>query len=994
MAGGLFLTISTSLFAQERVVQGNIKDNSDGLTIPGVNILIQGTTQGSITDLDGNYQISVPDDNAILVYSFVGYKKQEVTVGSRSVIDISLSLDVSELSEVVVIGYGAVRKRDLTGVVTKITTKEFNRGVIASPERLLTGKVAGVQISNNGEPGGSSKIRIRGGSSLGNGTDGGSNDPLFVIDGVPLDYRGTAGVRNPLSTINPEDIQDITVLKDASAAAIYGARGANGVIIITTKPGQKGKLKVNYDGFVSISSFNRKIPVLSANQFRAAIDLKSPGKLSTLGESNTKWVDEITESSIGQKHSISLSGGTNKSTFYASIRHLTTDGVLKTTQNKNTNISLNFSTKLLNDNLKINLRTKNGFTNDVYPPNAIGAALTYDPTQPVFDEGSVYGGYNQWSDPLAVNNPVSSIDLTDDTGKSFRNITSLRFDYSLPFIEGLTLSTNLSYDVIDGEKTTLKVPTLKDSETFVRNGFLHTEDIDNETYMYEVFATYKKNVPSINSSFNFTAGHSLQHFSRENRWTDGNGLDFSTDEGNPVRTVDVKSDSLIEEYRLASFFGRLNYSYKEKYLLTFSLRRDGSSKFGAANRWGLFPSAAFAWRILDEGFASGLNNTFSNLKLRVSYGVTGNETIPNFLFATFYGLGTDDSRYQFGDDFTRTLRGKGVDSNIKWEETTSINYGLDFGLFGGRLTGSAEVYVKKTNDLLFKVTTSAFTNLSDRVITNISELENKGVELNLNSVIIDKEDLTWNLGFNISYNKNEIVKLDNSNLPEFLGYETGGISGDVGQTIQILKVGESVEAFRMYRQKYNADGTLITDTEDANGDGLINALDLYEDINGDGTINENDLVVDKKPAPDVMMGLTSNIRYKNFDLSFTFRANLGNYVYNNVASSTGYFDRLTDRVTNNIHKSAFTTNFKERQLKSNYYLEDASFLKLDNITLSYSINNAPFFRSMRVYTTIQNIMTITGYSGLDPESPQFKSGIDNDVYPVSTTYLLGLNVSF
>jgi len=445
--------------------------------------------------------------------------------------------------------------------------------------------------------------------------------------------------------------------------------------------------------------------------------------------------------------------------------------------------------------------------------------------------------------------------------------------------------------------------------------------------------------------------------------------------------------------RLISFFGRANVTLRDKYLFTGSIRRDGSSRFGETNRWGLFPAAAFGWRILEEDFAEGLNNTFTNLKLRVSWGVTGNEDINDFLFKTFYSYGTDDARYQFGEDFVRTLRGTGVDPDIKWEQTTSLNVGVDFGFLNNRVSGSLDVYRKYTDDLLFTVATPAFTNLKDRVLTNIGEMENRGVELSLNTVVLDGSKLDWNLGFNIAANQNEIKKLDNSILQAAV-YETGGISGDIGQTIQLLQVGESIETFRTYRHKLGANGLPIPDTEDVNGDGFIDNTDIYEDINGDGLINENDLVVGESAAPKLILGLSSMIKYGKWDLSTTLRSHLGNYVYNNVASGTGYFDRLTDRVTNNVDESSFLLNFKERQLKSDYYIENASFIKLDNLSLGYNVGSKSIFRSLRLYATANNLLTITSYSGLDPELPQFTGGIDNNLYPISRNFLIGLNAEF
>ncbi len=985
----LFLFGAVYLIGQNITVSGVVTDPNEGdFPLPGVTVVIKGTTTGTITDFEGKYSLTANTGDT-LSFSFVGYETTDIVLSNQSVLNVALGTASTLLNEVVVVGYGAVKKEDLTGVVSKVGEEEFNRGIITSPEGLLNGKVAGLQVSQSGDPGGGSRIKLRGGTSL--FTDGGS--PLIVVDGIPLDDPDIAGNRNPLNFINPSDIADMTILKDASASAIYGSRGANGVIIVTTKSGSAGKLKVNYNGNFSISDLTSSPTVLSPSNYRAAINSKAPQELGSLGDANTVWLDEITQTAYSHQNNLSFSGGNKKINFFASLNHRNTNGIIKNSSNQSSNISLNVNTSLLNDRLKIGVKSKTGLIQDNLSPNTIGSALAFDPTQPVFDADSPYGGYFQWTDPLATNNPLSTIDLTEELGKSTRTLNAIDIEYKLPFIEGLSLKTNLSYDYIVGGKTIVRDPLLKDGQNFERGGYAFDEELTNYTLLCEAFGTYDKTFGK--SKMKLTAGYSWQDFDRENYFTGGNMIEASSSaESGFIPTVDIQTDSFLVHSRLISFFGRLNYGFDERYLVTLSLRRDGSSRFGTANKWGLFPSAAVAWRILQEDFADGLSNTFSDLKLRVSYGVTGNQDIDDYLFATFYSLGLDDARYQFGDEFVNILRGTGVDPDIKWEGTSSLNVGLDFGILNNRVSGSIDAYQKNTNDLLFTVATAAFTNLSDRVLTNIAELDNRGVELSLNTFLIDKQDLDVKLNFNAALNRSEITKLDNSNLPEFLGYETGDISGDVGQTIQILRVGSPVGAFRTYQHKMDANGNPISDNVDVDGDGLATPLDIYEDINNDGIINENDLVISKKAAPDVLLGLTANVYWKNFDLGLTLRSNLGNYVYNNVASSTGFYDRLTDRVTNNIDESAFGNDFKERQLKSDIYIENASFLKLDNVTLGYTWEKFKFAKSLRAFVTVQNILTISGYSGIDPEAPQFNGGIDNNIYPLSTNYQVGLNVSF
>ncbi|WP_320002631.1 SusC/RagA family TonB-linked outer membrane protein [Shiella aurantiaca] len=975
------LFVSLGAYAQERQVRGTISDYSTGETLPGASVLVKGTTNGVTTDIDGKFALSIPD-GATLVVSFIGYETEEIIVGSRSVIDIALMPDIQSLNEVVVVGYGSVEKKDVTGVVSKVDAKNFNKGVINAPDKLLDGKVAGLQITSNGDPGGGTSIRLRGVSING-------EFPLIVIDGVPLDGGGggVAGGRNPLNFMNPSDVLDITVLKDASAAAIYGARGANGVIIITTKSGTTGKPRVSYDGGYSASILTRRPDFLDAAQYRAAINLKAPQELNDLGDANTDWIKEVTQVANTMQHNISLSGGfaNTKTNYHASVNYLKNEGVMRFTENEKLNLSLKLNQKLFNDKLSITVNSKNGFTWDLFGPNVIGSASAFDPTRPVLDpDNTLRGGYFQWDDALATPNPVATQELTDNQGNTFRNISNADLEYKVPFIDGLSLKANLAIDYNRGYYKGIAYPEAK--ESLANGGSGTTTDEVRFNQLYEYYGNYKKKVGVHN--FDITAGYAWQNFTLERDSEFGDSLRQVNGTWQP--TYNVRQDSFDLENRLISFFARLNYDYQGKYLLTASIRRDGSSKFGESNRWGLFPAVALGWRVLEEDFAEGLKSVFNELKVRGSYGITGNEQIGNYLYATYYRYSIAGASYQFGDEYVRTIRPTGVDPNIKWEETASLNIGIDAGFFAGRLNTSIEYYQKDVYDLLYNIAVPAGSNLSDRVTTNIGQVRNSGFELNLDAVAYDRTDFRWDLSYNVSYNKNEVIKLDNlegENLRDFPGYPTGGISGDIGNTIQILRVGEPINAFYTYKHKRNADGSPVTDV---NGDGIQSLLEMYEDINEDGTINENDLVVNEKPFPNFLMGLTSNMSYKNWDLAMTFKASLGNYVYNNVASANGYFERLTDRVTNNIHQSAFETNFNRRNLFSDYYVENASFVRLDNISLGYNFQNVSFAK-IRAYTTVQNVFTLTGYSGVDPE---IFGGIDNNLYPRSITFTLGVNATF
>ncbi len=980
---GILLTLNI-----QAQVTGTVTDGNSGEPLIGVNVIANNTNaSGTITDIDGSYVIDAAIGDQ-LTFTYIGYENMVKEVTNLKM-DIALGENSELLEEVVVLGYGSVGKKDLTGVVAKVNEDDFIVGAINSPERLLQGKVAGLQIASSSEPGGASNIQIRGANSLGANTA-----PLFVIDGIPVDNRELAGSRNPLNFINASEIESMTVLKDASAAAIYGSRAAGGVIIITTKKGQSGRPQINYSGNVNASVFAGNTSNLDYNNFLNAISAKAPQELEFLGEANTDWVDEVTQVAQSTEHNLSFSGGTKSINYRVFGGYLKNKGVLLTSENQTISGGANININLLDDKLKFRIQSKTGQTTDRFVPGVMGAALAFDPTRPVLDEDSPFGGYFQWNDPLAVNNPVSSLELTNETGKAIRTLNSLGVSYELPFVKGLTLNSDVSLDYIDGTKLKVEDPLLKDNESFTRGGFLFDEEFRNYTAQIESYAGYNFNLPMRDSKVSVTAGHSWLETDQENRWIEGRSLTF-TDDGTATATTDIQQDSFLTANRLISFFGRTNVTLFEKYLITASLRADGSSRFGDANKWGYFPSAAIAWRVLQEDWASGLNNKFSDLKLRLSYGGVGNQDLDgDFLYKTFYSLGQQDASYQFGDQFVQTLRGVGVDPNIKWESTFSLNLGVDFGFSNNRYSGSLDFYEQNTQDLLFSIAAPAFTNLADRILTNIGEMRNRGVELTLNTVPVDKDKWSLRVDFNASYNTNEILKLDNSqNSGDFAGYEDGGISGDIGQTIQILKVGESIHTFRTYIHKRDANGFPLVDTEDFDGDGLLTQLDIYEDQNGDGVINENDLVNGEKAAPDFIFGLSPSVTYGNFDLSVTLRSHIGNYVYNNVASGSGYFEKLTDRVTNNVDESAFIVNFKERQLKSDYYIENASFVKLDNVTLGYNIQTG-FLRQLRVYGTVTNLLTITGYSGLDPELPQFTQGIDNNLFPISRNFLIGVRAGF
>lgn len=998
----LLLSTGTFMALGQQSVSGTVKDAQDGTSLPGVTVRIKGTQTGAVTDIDGKYMLSAQSDD-VLIFTYVGYQTIELAVGGRSVIDVDLATDIQELSEIVVIGYGQVEKGDVTGVVNKVDAKEFNKGMIVSPERLIAGKVAGVQITpNSGEPGGGTSIRIRGGSSL-----GGGSDPLYVVDGVVLPRGQVAGTRNPLSFINPSDIADITILKDASAAAIYGSQGASGVIIITTKGGESGKPKFSYDGSFSVSNIARSVDMLNTEEFVFTVGRQAPQNLDDLGVDdvlyNTKWFDEVTRNATGQNHNLSASFGIGENTqSRISLNYQNLNGVLNTSNTKRIAGSINVQHKALNDDLTINWNSKHSVINNRFAPNVVGASHLMAPTQPIrIDEDT----YFEWQNPLAPANPVSQIERTNNIGRSIRNLFSLKLEYKLPFLEGLSANTVVSYDRSNG--LSQQVIQAADRAGDIGN-FTYQED-NLTSRNFEGYLAYSKEINDFD--VDITAGYSYYDtqfkVDRSLRMIQDNTTIDSLTISSPSEylsnaELDANSQYLENPLvfnesnsRIISFFGRANVKFKDRYLLTATLRRDGTSRISSdtGDPWKLFPSLAFGWRVIDEPFMQD-QKVLSNLKFRVGYGESGNpNNIGDFDNITFYQAGDDRVQYILGSDTINTVRPNAVDQGLGWETTNQINVGVDVGFFEGRLTGSIDYYNKVTSDILLDIIFPIGLIPGDRAVTNVAEFKSQGLEFLINSVIVDKEDLRVDLSLNAAYNVNEITKLNRSNNPDDPGIRRTGISGDVGRTIQVWRVGEPNTAFYVWEHIRDANGNPLSDGEDHNNDGLEDNLDLYVDQNGDGIINENDLVVKDQAAPDWIFGLTANVQFKKFDFAMTWRGATGLTIYNNVFSQFGNFEGVRQNgYANNIHTNAYSTDFSNRQLLSDYYLQDASFLKLDNITVGYNFKIQEKF-SGRVYLTGTNLLNITPYEGLDPEIGGL-DGIDNNAYPQSQMYIVGLNLNF
>jgi TonB-linked SusC/RagA family outer membrane protein len=1000
---------SLAAFAQVGNVTGTVTDASDGTTLPGASVVVKGTTQGTVTDVDGNYTISVTP-SATLVYSFVGYQTQEIVVQPNTKVNVALQLESTVLSELVVIGYGVVKKKDATGSVVAIESESFNRGVMSSPAGLISGKVAGVQISSNGgAPGTSNTIRIRGGSSL-----NASNTPLYVIDGVPISNNAPAGTLDPLNSINPNDIESFTVLKDASATAIYGSRASNGVIIITTKKGKEGgtyPFRIDYSGKFSYQQIPKTINVLSTDEFTGLVKKRYPERTDMLGTwtdpdgnpvvwgnlpvdrtgytqtiHNTDWQDEIYDNAFAMDHALSIYGAYKVLPYRFSLGYTDQDGILKTSNFKRTTVGLSLNPNLLKNHLKINFNVTGAFIKHTFAnQGAIGAALQMDPTKPVNSTDGSYGGYWAWLDnngnPLtqSTSNPMSLLNLTDDKSDANRVYGNLQLDYKFHFFPDLRANLNLGYDYSDNSGNRYVQPYAAWSYNATDGGGENNDySNNNKNELLDFYLNYVKNVESIKSNFDVMAGYSWQHFYISSDAHNSNVptiIDPIT--GDSTGQKYVKAEFIDKsEYYLLSFFGRFNYTFNEKYLLTFTLRNDGTSRFSPDNRWGLFPALALGWKINEEAFLKD-SKALSQLKLRLGWGVTGQQDIGGYYdYQGRYTYSNEYATYPFGGSYLITLRPEGYNENLKWEETETWNIGLDYGFLKDRIYGSLDFYQRNTKDLLSWVPVPAGSNLSNYINQNIGELENKGFEFTISAKAIAKKDLLWDIGFNMTYNKNKITELYQG-----ASIATGGIAGGVGNNIQEQAVGQATNTFYVYEQVYDQDGNPIEG--------------LYVDRNGDGEITTADKYYFKKPAPDFYFGINSNLKWRNWGLYFSGRANFGNYAYNNVQSENSWLNRMyrsEGPYLSNITSESSETNFETAQYFSDYWIQNASFFRMDDITLSYVFKQVLKDRlDIRLSATVNNAFVITNYTGLDPE---VSSGIDGNIFPRSRVWMFGVNLVF
>ncbi len=984
--------------AQTQTVRGKVTSSDDGTALPGVSIIEKGTSKGTVTDSEGNFSLDV-NPSTTLVFSFVGYASQEVQVANQTNLNIILATDIFALNEVVVVGYGAQEKKDITGSVTSLTAKDLNKGIVSSPQDMLVGKIAGVQVTtNDGAPGSGSTIRIRGSGSI-----QANQEPLIVIDGFPVDASAIGGVSNPLSSINPNDIESYTVLKDASATAIYGLRASNGVIIITTKKGKEGKPQVAYNGNFSISNAMKTVDVLSGDEMRArANDLLAEGKLSgltsdaveRLGDANTDWQDEIYQAAFTQDHNVSVAGTYKSLPYRVSYGYTDQDGILKTTNFKRNSLNINLTPEFFNGDLKLTVSLKGSNTKQNFGnTGAVGAAVAFDPTQPVQNGSTRWGGYFAWVGPasattldpngdpitIATSNPVAMLMQTDNTSNAYRGLGNVQVDYRLRFFPAikLTMNAGLDYATSKGHNNASNDAAF----TYVNGGGQKIDyTAENKSKLLDLYANYNKQIKD--HTVDLTLGYSYQSFERDGSNFGRNGdesvfTDYQTDsEGNEVPRQYIPNPNV-----LVSFFGRLNYSYKDKYLATLSFRDDASSRFSKDNRWVIFPAVGLAWRVNQESFMQDAS-TISEFKIRGSYGVTGQQDVSGnnpYPYLSTYQLSSSTSQYQFGNGFSNTYRPQPYDADLKWETTAQTDIGVDLGFWDNRLTATIDVYQRKTSDLINSIPVAAGSNFSNFLITNVGNLDNKGIEVTLGVTAIKRDDFEWNIGANFTHNENKVTKLLKTDDPSYQGVATGGIG--LQKNIQNIQVGYPINSFFVYQQVYN---------------GNVPIEGLYVDRSGNGTdvtASENNKYRFESPQADFLVGVNSRVTYKKFDFYFSGRLSVGNYVYNNVFTganysnlyySTGYFNNLPTAIND--------TEFYNLQSFSDYYVQNASFFKMDNISLGYNIDQL-FTQKLkaRISFTAQNAFFISKYDGIDPE---VNGGIDNNLYPRARVFMLGINLTY
>ena len=988
------LLLSVGAFAQNISVNGHVKD-ANGEPIIGATVRVDGTNGGAISDLDGNFTLEAAKGSTLSV-SYVGYLTAKVTVAPNVV--VTLQEDTKALNEVVVIGYGTAKKEDLTGSVAAINPDEMSKGITNNASDMLVGKVAGVDVQTaGGAPGAGAQIRIRGGASL-----TASNDPLYVIDGLVIDNNTATGMSNILAMINPNDIETFTVLKDASAAAIYGSRASNGVIIITTKKGRAGsKPKFSYNGDITLSTIAKKYDVLSGDQYRDLVSKVSPENASGLGTANNNWQNHIFKDVFSHHHSLSMSGGLKNMPYRVSVGFDADKGIVKTSWMDRFNASVNLAPSFLKDHLRFNITAKYMYEKDRYADagTAIGGALAMDPTQPVMGVGDAYkffDGYYQtlnnasyddasWkytSNSNAPQNPVAFLNQHSTLANANDLSGNIEADYKVHGFEDLHIHASLGSQYTDSHQSDDISPYSFSNNYYGYHGI-------TRYYKYNIVGNaYLQYAHTFGAhGIDIMAGAEDSHYHRSG-FNFGGATDHATDSSAPSPTL-RESTEWATHNSLVSYFGRLNYNLLERYLLTVTFRADGSSRFAKGNKWGYFPAAAFAWRINKEPFLKNVN-WINDFKLRLGWGMTGQQNgIDDFYYAPLYVEGDEHAQYPLGDKYYYTTRPSAYNPDLTWEKTTTYNAGVDFAVLNNRVSLSADYYYRKTRDLLSRIDIPSGTGFGDQMLKNIGSLSNYGVEFTVDARPIVTKDFTWQITYNVGWNHNRITKLD-AGAQDWVEVTSTKISRGNNTRIQRNKVGEPVNSFFVYQQAYDKDGKPL--------EGVV------VDRNADGQINDDDRYYYKDPAPDIVMGLTTKFIYKNWDLSASFHASLGNYVYydylsrNAILSSSGLFSNSSfhNNTPDNV-ALGWTGTTTVQNYFSDYFVRNASYLKCSNITLGYTFPSLVTTRTGiktldgRIYFTVQNPFMITKYDGIDPE---VANGIDSNPYPRPRSFQLGVNLNF
>ncbi|WP_282637147.1 SusC/RagA family TonB-linked outer membrane protein [Sphingobacterium thalpophilum] len=975
----MLLGVSATAFAQQATLQGKVMDQK-GSSLVGATLRFEDIQKSLSTNANGDFSLDrLKPGKLRLKVSMVGYTPLDTLIDvqdGRNPLNLYLRSDASQLEEVVVIGYGTQKRSELTGSISTVTSKDFQKGQISSPEQLIVGKVPGVQITTSGgQPGAGSTIRIRTGASL-----NASNDPLIVVDGVPLAGGSVSGVANPLSLINPNDIETFTILKDANATAIYGSRASNGVILITTKKGSRTGTQINFSTQNSLATVANKVKLLNADQIREYVNSNgSDAMKELLGTANTDWQDVIYDNAFTTDNNINIASKAANMPYRVSVGYMNQDGVLKNDNLKRTTAALALTPKFLDNHLSLDVNVRGTWSKSKFATqDAIGSAIQFDPTQPVYvEDKNSFGGYYEWiqggkPNPNAPRNPLALLELRKDKGDVFRSIGNAKLDYSFHFLPELHANLNVGYDLARSKGNTF-TPAIA-ARNYNEGGERTEYKTDINNRMLEFYLKYDKELPSIKSTIDATLGYGYYKNS-----TKSYNFARTNEAGDVLTSVNLPFDK--PENLLISYYGRLIYTYDNRYVLSGTLRTDGSSRFSADNRWGYFPSVGFTWRAKNEGFLKD-HSAVSDLKLRLSYGKTGQQDgIANYSYLPNYTIGGDQSMYRFGNEYYYLYSPVVYDSDIRWESTSTYNAGIDFGFYNNVLYGSIDYYSKKTKDLLSTIPIAVGSNFSNFLLTNVGNMQNQGLEVNLHVVPVKSENSTLDLGINFTYNRSKVTNLTLSDDPNFM-IETGGIRGGTGNNIQAHMVGYTPYSFRAFQQVYDEQGKPVEG--------------VYVDRNADGVISDSDRYMYKSPLPKYLLGFTAAYSYKKWSAATTLRANLDNYVYDNVSSNFGSSFNVIDQaslVINNAPVDFLNSNFGEKQLQSDYYIKNASFLKMDNINLSYQFGQ--FIRNSKanlsISATVQNVFTVSKYKGVDPE---ISNGIDDRFYPRPRTYVLGINVNF